>query len=70
MNQFTPTSMHILGINGSLRTGSYNRALLTAAQKLAQAWDQPFLETVAHLQGRVDASGQADIAALKEAYGH
>ncbi len=31
------TSLHVLGICGSLRKGSYNRGLLTALQDIAPA---------------------------------
>jgi len=43
--------------------------MITGAQKIADMWDEPFLETVAVLQGHKTADGKADVAALKAKYG-
>ncbi len=64
--------MRVLGIAGSLRKGSYNRALLRAAQELApegmriEIWDG--LRAIPPYDQDVEAAGAPDsVVALKEA---
>ena len=63
--------MQILGIAGSLRSGSYNRALLQAARELAPAGVEIVefdLRELPFYDGDVEAAGDpAPVAAFKEA---
>ncbi|HUK95065.1 MAG TPA: NAD(P)H-dependent oxidoreductase [Gaiellaceae bacterium] len=63
--------MKILGIAGSLRSGSYNRALLQAARELAPAGveiDEFDLRELPFYDGDVEAAGDPDsVAAFKDA---
>ena len=47
----------------------YPEDLLPAAQKLANMWNDPFMETVAVLQGVTTPEGKADVPGLKGIYG-
>ena len=65
--------MKVLGISGSLRSGSYNRGLLRAARELAPAGTE-FVEFdvrhLPHYDGDVEAAGDpASVTAFKEAIG-
>ena len=63
--------MTILGIPGSLRVGSYNRALLRAAEELApDGWSFETFEIreLPHYDGDVEAEGEPEpVAAFKDA---
>jgi chromate reductase, NAD(P)H dehydrogenase (quinone) len=63
--------VRILGIAGSLRTGSYNRALLQAARELAPPGAEIVefdLRELPFYDGDVEAAGDPDsVAALKDA---
>lgn len=62
--------MRILGLSGSLRAGSYNRALLRAAQELAPAGVEiePFeIGRLPHYDGDLEAAGDPVVEAFKEA---
>lgn len=48
---------------------NYPEDLIGAAQKLADMWNTPFMETVATLQGHVDATGRPDLTRLAQIYG-
>jgi chromate reductase, NAD(P)H dehydrogenase (quinone) len=65
--------LNVLGIAGSLRAGSYNRALLLAARELAPAGIQvtPFdLRAIPFYDGDTEREGDPEpVAALKEAIG-
>jgi len=69
-----PASIRVLGIAGSLRAGSYNRALLRAAGALAPAGMEIVLfeglREVPPYDADVDAAGEpAEVAALRQAIG-
>lgn len=71
MSEPDPPSVRVLGLAGSLRQGSYNRALLRAAQALApkgmtvEAFD---LTAVPLYNGDVEAAGDPEgVAAMKAA---